>query len=72
MKPSPCQLPTASTEGWMPASAGRSANRIEVYCDPRSVLSRTRLNQDYAEVRVKPRNREDGLLSWDLVADFSA
>jgi hypothetical protein len=25
------ELPTAPTEGWMPASARRSVNRIEVY-----------------------------------------
>ena len=31
------ELPTAPTEGWIPASARRSVNRIDVYCDPRSV-----------------------------------
>jgi len=25
------ELPTAPTDGWMPASASRSVNRIEVY-----------------------------------------
>jgi hypothetical protein len=29
-----------------------------VYCTPRSELSRIRLNTDYAEFGVKPRNRE--------------
>jgi hypothetical protein len=36
------------------------------------VLSRIRLNTDYAEVCVKPRMSGDGLRSWGLLADFSA
>ena len=33
-KPLSYELPTAPTEGWMPASASRSVNRIEVYWIP--------------------------------------
>lgn len=47
-------------------------NRIEVYCEPASLLSRIRLNADYAGVCVKPRMCRDGLRSWGLLADFSA
>jgi len=35
--------PTVPTEGWIPASASRSVNQIEVYRDPRSVWCRTSL-----------------------------
>jgi hypothetical protein len=31
------ELPAAPSDGWIPASARRSLNRIDVYCDPRSV-----------------------------------
>jgi hypothetical protein len=34
-------------------------NRIEVYCEPASLLSRIRLNADYAGVCVKPRMCRD-------------
>ena len=40
--------------------------------DPRSVLSRVRLNTDYAEVCIKPRIRGDGLYWPGLLADSSA
>ena len=46
--------PTVPTDGVSPASSRVWANRTEVYCDPASVLSRIRLNSDYAEVGVKP------------------
>jgi hypothetical protein len=44
-------------DGTMPSAARWAVNAMQVYCDPASVLSRTRLNSDYAEVDVKPRNR---------------
>lgn len=56
----------------MPASSSRWVNRIEVYWQPLSLLSRIRLNSDYAEVRVKPRIRGDGLYRQELLADSSA
>jgi hypothetical protein len=48
--------PTVPTEGVSPASSRVWPNRTEVYCDPASELSRIRLNSDYAEDGVKPRN----------------
>ncbi|VBA35353.1 hypothetical protein LAUMK13_00702 [Mycobacterium innocens] len=56
----------------MPASIRRWVNRIEVYWQPLSLLSRIRLNSDYAEVCVKPRICINGLRSWESLADFSA
>jgi len=56
----------------MPASASRSVNRIDVYWEPLSLLSRIRLNSDYAEVGVKPRICGDGLRSWAVSLGFSA
>ncbi|OOK68001.1 hypothetical protein BZL30_5945 [Mycobacterium kansasii] len=47
-------------------------NRRLRNCDPRSELSRIRLNADYAEVCVKPRICGDVLRSWGVLADFSA
>jgi hypothetical protein len=48
------------------------SSRAEVYWQPRSELSRIRLNSDYAEVCVKPRICIDDLCSWESLADFSA
>ena len=43
---------------WQAPSRWQAARKAPaVYSLPRSVLSRTRLNTDYAEVGVKPRNR---------------
>jgi hypothetical protein len=56
----------------VPANISVSVKYIAVYCDPVSLLSRIRLNSDYAEVFVEPRIRGDGLRSWELLADFSA
>ena len=53
--------PTVPIEGVSPASSRVWANRTEVYCDPASVLSRVRLNSDYAEVCVKPRNPDSAM-----------
>ncbi|ARG93400.1 hypothetical protein B1T50_17220 [Mycobacterium kansasii] len=41
-----------------------------MYWQPRSALSRIRLNSDYAEVCVKPRICGDVLRSWGVLADF--
>src|SRR5208283_686525 len=49
--------PTDPTDGSMPSARSRPVNATEVYWLPASLLSRTRLNSDYAEVGVKPRNR---------------
>src|SRR5260370_28954365 len=46
--------PAVPTEGVSPASSRVWANPTEVYCDPASVLSRIRLNTDYAEGSVEP------------------
>jgi hypothetical protein len=46
-------------------SPARAANAAEVYWQPRSELSRIRLNSDYAEDGVKPRNYG---LAWSAVA----
>jgi hypothetical protein len=43
-----------------------------VYSLPRSVLSRTRLNTDYAEVGVKPRNCGLALSGRGLLTGSSA
>jgi hypothetical protein len=45
---------------------------LPVYSPPWSVLSRIRLNTDYAGVCVKPRVCGDGLRSWGVSLDFSA
>ena len=43
-------------EGAISSSARWLVSRIDVYWEPASELSRTRLNSDYAEVDVMPRN----------------
>ena len=47
-------------------------NRSDVYWQPLSLLSRIRLNSDYAEVCVKPRIGGDGLCRCELLVDSSA
>ena len=47
--------PTAPMDWVMPFPPHHFWNSSEVYCDPRSELSRIRLNSDYAEKNVKPR-----------------
>ena len=64
--------PTPPVDGAMPASSRRWVNRIEVYWQPLSLLSRIRLNSDYAEVCVKPRICGDRLCRWGLLVDSSA
>jgi hypothetical protein len=66
------RIPMLPTELVIAASARRSEKRTEVNWAPASLLSRIRLNSDYAEVCVKPRICGDGLLSWELLVDFSA
>ena len=51
------ESPTDPIEGTAPISSRRSPYRIDVNWDPASELSRIRLNSDYAEVGVKPKNR---------------
>jgi hypothetical protein len=55
-----------------PALRQAFTKRLPVYSPPWSVLSRIRLNSDYAEVCVKPRMSGDGLRSWGVVGGFSA
>ena len=57
MKPTPCPNTPVLPTGWTisrPLIAW--ANSLDMYWLPRSELSRIRLNSDYAEVGVKPRN----------------
>ena len=49
--------PTVPIKATAPASVSRSEYRIEVYWVPASLLTRIRVNSDYAEVDVKPRRR---------------
>jgi len=49
--------PTVPIDADSPYRARVSVNRIEVYWLPASVLNRIRLNTDYSEVDVMPRNR---------------
>jgi hypothetical protein len=42
----------------IPSRARVSEKAIDVYCDPASLLSRIRLNSDYAEVFIKPGKPE--------------
>jgi hypothetical protein len=53
-------------------SPARTANSAEVYWQPRSELSRLRLNSDYAEVGVKPRNCGLALSGRGLLTGSSA
>jgi hypothetical protein len=53
--------------------------RTELICDALDMAARNHLlepdaimHSDYAEVCVKPRICGDGLLSWELLVDFSA
>src|SRR5260370_29881425 len=50
------ESPTLPTDGAMPAAASPAPYRLDRYSLPASLLSRLRLNSDYAEVGVKPRN----------------
>jgi hypothetical protein len=59
-------------DGTMPSAARWAVNAMEVYCDPASLLSRRRLNSDYAEVGVKPRNCGLALSGRDLLTGSSA
>ncbi|AOT05758.1 hypothetical protein ASPU41_20105 (plasmid) [Arthrobacter sp. U41] len=49
--------PVRPIEERMPRPATRALKSVEVYTLPRSLLSRIRLNSDYAEKTVKPRLR---------------
>ncbi len=50
-------LPVFPCDWTIPSFDNTSLNAPEEYCDPRSLLSRIRLNSDYAEVFIKPRNQ---------------
>ena len=63
--------PTVPMDATKPSSATVSVNLMDVYCDPASLLSRIRLNSDYAEDDVKPRNRSDARSLLGMAAVFS-
>ncbi|KGJ73398.1 hypothetical protein GY21_11305 [Cryobacterium roopkundense] len=53
------QIPVYPIDRVMPFFAAKTVICSDAYCVPRSELYRIRLNSDYAEDDVKPRNRAD-------------